>query len=74
MCDDLLPGELAGAVRSYTNITFGLYHSLYEWFNPLWLADKQSNFTTRTFVDHKIIPEMRELVSPFQGLFDVVSM
>lgn len=55
-------GELAAAIRANTNVTFGLYHSLYEWFHPLYLADKNNNFTTRSFVDTKIIPEMKELV------------
>ncbi|KAK3917900.1 Alpha-L-fucosidase [Frankliniella fusca] len=57
-----LVGELAAALRSNTNITFGLYHSLYEWFHPLWLSDKNNNFTTQNFVNNKIIPEMKELV------------
>lgn len=55
-------GELANAVRQYPEIKFGLYHSLYEWYNPLWLQDKGNNFTTNYFVHGKILPEMRELV------------
>merc|ERR1719427_2139091 len=35
-----LVGELANAIRSKTNVRFGLYHSLFEWFNPLYLKDK----------------------------------
>ena len=42
---------------------FGLYHSLYEWFNPLWINDKQSNFATDDFVKFKTLPELYELVS-----------
>ena len=44
-------GELADAIRSKTNLHFGLYHSLFEWFNPLFLKDKASNFSTQDFVD-----------------------
>lgn len=61
-----LIGELETAIRSSTNLRFGLYHSLYEWYNPLYLADKQNNFTTDTFVTHKIIPEMHELIEKYK--------
>ena len=40
---------------------FGLYYSLFEWFNPLYLKDKSVDFTSREFVQNKIIPEMKEL-------------
>ncbi|XP_033222211.1 alpha-L-fucosidase-like [Belonocnema kinseyi] len=59
-------GELAKAIRSKTNLTFGLYHSLYEWFNPLYLEDKNNNFTTNSFVTQKIIPELNELVDLYK--------
>lgn len=45
----LLLGDLAAAIRNRTDIRFGLYHSLYEWYNPLYLMDKQNNFTTQYF-------------------------
>lgn len=57
--------ELGTAVRD-ANMTFGLYHSLYEWFNPLYLADKANNYTTQDFVMNKILPEMRELVENYK--------
>ncbi|KAJ8925099.1 hypothetical protein NQ315_001280 [Exocentrus adspersus] len=60
-----LVGELAEAVRA-NNLTFGLYHSLLEWFHPLYLADKASNFETQEFVDNKILPEMQELVNAYK--------
>ncbi|RZF45675.1 hypothetical protein LSTR_LSTR010398 [Laodelphax striatellus] len=59
-------GELSEALRSHTKLHFGLYHSLYEWYNPMYMADKASNFTTQIFVDQKIIPEMRELVYKYR--------
>jgi alpha-L-fucosidase len=46
---DKLIGDLANAIRNRTDIVFGLYHSLYEWFHPLYLLDKQNNFTTQYF-------------------------
>ncbi|KAK1121134.1 hypothetical protein K0M31_010447 [Melipona bicolor] len=61
-----LIGELATSIRSSTNLKFGLYHSLYEWYNPLYLSDKDNNFTTQTFVEQKIIPELHELVEKYE--------
>ena len=43
-------GELADAIRSNTNITFGLYHSLFEWFNPLYMKDSANNYQTQDYV------------------------
>jgi hypothetical protein len=42
-------GDLATALRSRTNITFGLYHSMFEWFHPLYLEDKQNGYKTQLF-------------------------
>jgi len=47
----VLVGDLANAVRNRTDLRFGLYHSLYEWFNPVFIADAESNFTRRNFVE-----------------------
>ncbi|XP_059468911.1 alpha-L-fucosidase isoform X2 [Neocloeon triangulifer] len=60
-----LIGDLASAVRQYPEMKFGLYHSLYEWFNPLWLEDKKNDFQTNNFVHGKIIPEMHELIENY---------
>lgn len=61
------PGDLADAIKAKTpNIHFGLYHSLLEWFNPLYLRDKEANFTTNDFVMTKTLQELYELVrTPF---------
>ena len=45
-----LVGDLAKAIRKKKGIHFGLYHSLFEWFNPMYLEDKGKNFTTQLFV------------------------
>uniref|UniRef100_A0A2C9K1H5 alpha-L-fucosidase n=1 Tax=Biomphalaria glabrata TaxID=6526 RepID=A0A2C9K1H5_BIOGL len=58
-------GELANATKS-TGLHFGLYHSLFEWFNPLYLQDKQNSFTTQDFVDRKTLPELYELVNNYK--------
>ena len=62
----MMVGELAESVRANTSLKFGLYHSLYEWFNPMWMSDKENNQTTNEFVQYKILPEMYELV---RGIF-----
>lgn len=45
-----LVGDLEKAVRTNTDLKFGLYHSLYEWFNPMYLDDKANMFKTQTYV------------------------
>ena len=45
-----LVGELSDAIRNRTQLHFGLYHSLFEWFHPLYLADKSNHFKTQYFV------------------------
>jgi len=68
---DLL-GELSVAVKNATSphtkklLKFGVYHSLYEWFNPLYLQDKRNNFQTQTFVDLKSGAELYDLVNKYQ--------
>uniref|UniRef100_A0AAR5PFR6 Putative alpha-L-fucosidase n=1 Tax=Dendroctonus ponderosae TaxID=77166 RepID=A0AAR5PFR6_DENPD len=61
---DLL-GDLGNAVKR-AGLKFGVYHSLFEWFNPIYLADKRRNFTTQKFVDNKVLLEMKELVSNYK--------
>ena len=46
-------GDLGNAIRKNTTLRFGLYHSLYEWFNPLYLRDKSSGFKENNFVQVK---------------------
>lgn len=62
---DLL-GDLAEAIRSTTDIHFGIYHSLFEWFHPLYLDDKANNYHTNNFVTSKTMPELYELVNNYQ--------
>jgi alpha-L-fucosidase len=38
----------------------GYYYSLYEWFNPLWLADR------KRFVDEHLFPQFKDLVTKYK--------
>lgn len=42
-----------------------MYHSLFEWFNPRYVADKKSNFENNTFAINKAIPELVEIVNNY---------
>jgi alpha-L-fucosidase len=55
---DLL-GELFAAVKK-TSVRAGMYYSLYEWFNPLWLKDKNQ------YVEKHMTPQMKELITKYQ--------
>lgn len=55
-------GDLAEAVRNSSDIKFGVYHSWFEWYNPLYLADSKAGFNTSRFVKSKALPELVELV------------
>lgn len=55
---DLL-GDLFKAVRK-TSVHPGMYYSLYEWYDPLWLADKQKFAIEHTW------PQMKDLINNYQ--------
>ncbi|XP_055322101.1 putative alpha-L-fucosidase isoform X2 [Sitodiplosis mosellana] len=61
-----LIGELSNAIRTNTTLKFGLYHSFYEWFNPMFLSDKQKEFNDNLFVVNKVMPEMKEIVNNYK--------
>ena len=42
--------DLRASIKKKTSVKFGLYYSLYEWFNPLFNSDKKNNFTTQDYV------------------------
>lgn len=55
---DLL-GDLTNAVRD-AGLKMGYYYSLYEWFNPLWLSDKQR------YVTEHMHPQFKDLVTKYK--------
>jgi alpha-L-fucosidase len=52
-------GEVAQAVRAQ-GLKFGFYYSLYEWFNPLWKADR-----TRYVTEH-LQPQFKDVVTCYR--------
>jgi alpha-L-fucosidase len=54
-----LVGELSAAVRR-RELEMGFYFSLYEWFNPLWLAGDTDAFVTR-----HLFPQFKDLVTRY---------
>lgn len=61
-----LVGELACAVRKKGGMRFGLYYSLYEWFNPLYQRDKAACWSTDDYVKAKVSPELRDIVETYR--------
>lgn len=61
-----LVGDLAQAIRSSTDIKFGLYHSMFEWFHPLFKKDQANGFRTQEFVKAKTMPELYEIVNKYK--------
>jgi alpha-L-fucosidase len=55
---DLL-GDLFTALRK-TSVHPGLYYSLYEWYNPLWLKDRPR------YVNDYMWPQMQDLVNTYK--------
>lgn len=58
--------ELSDAVRVQNDMHFGVYYSLYEWYNPMYVSDKKSNFQNQTYVVEKMLPELHELIDTYR--------
>ena len=59
-----LVGDLTAAVRK-AGLRMGLYHSIFEFFHPLWLADKANNLTTARYVDEVYFPQAQDLINKY---------
>ncbi|XP_053677488.1 LOW QUALITY PROTEIN: putative alpha-L-fucosidase [Anopheles nili] len=59
-------GELAGAVRATGRLKFGVYYSLFEWFNRQYTSDKLHAFLKREYVDGKVWPELQQLINTYR--------
>ncbi|XP_015762562.1 PREDICTED: uncharacterized protein LOC107341634 [Acropora digitifera] len=60
--------ELAKAFRDNAKpqVKFGLYYSLYEWFNPHYLKDKANGFKTDEYVKAVMMPQLYDLVNTYK--------
>jgi alpha-L-fucosidase len=49
-------------------LKFGAYHSLFEWFNPMFLQDQanKTNFKSQVFVHTKTMTELYHLVETYK--------
>lgn len=57
--------ELSEAVRE-KSLKFGIYYSLFEWFNRMYIDDKFHGFLQKNYVNHKMFPELQEIVKLFR--------
>ncbi|PRP84268.1 alpha-L-fucosidase-like [Planoprotostelium fungivorum] len=55
---------IVNAVRKQ-GLRMGLYHSLFEWFHPLYLKDKANNFTTQVYVDEILQPQLHQIANDY---------
>ncbi|KAN0003338.1 hypothetical protein ACTFIZ_009500 [Dictyostelium cf. discoideum] len=60
-------GELTKSVKNM-GLHMGLYHSLFEWFNPLYLADAETgkNPTTQVYVDEILMKQLKDIVTTYE--------
>jgi len=54
-----LVGELTEAVNA-TSVRMGLYYSLWDWFNPVWLEDQDR------YVEDVMLPQMHEIINQYK--------
>jgi len=55
-------GEVAAAVRK-RNIRMGIHYSLYEWYHPLWLSDRNR------YVDEHFYPQIKDVCAKYAPSF-----
>ncbi|KAF2072369.1 hypothetical protein CYY_006315 [Polysphondylium violaceum] len=63
-----LVGALTKSIKSIPGMHMGLYHSLYEWFNPLYLIDKASGSppTSNQYIQDILMPQLKDIVNKYE--------
>lgn len=56
--------ELSEAVRT-KSMKFGIYYSLFEWFNRMYMSDQLHGFLRQTYVNNKVWPELFEIIGRY---------
>lgn len=47
-------------------LKFGVYHSLLEWFNPMYMEDKRNHFESRVYPEIKLWPDLKQLIHDYE--------
>jgi alpha-L-fucosidase len=61
-----LVGDLGKAIKAKPGMHFGLYHSMMDWYHPLYLEDKAGGWKTNKFPVEKSLPELHEIVNAYE--------
>jgi alpha-L-fucosidase len=65
-----LVGNLTASVRA-AGLHMGLYHSLREWYNPLYLEDNANNCSDPKFPDEVLLPTLKEIVNQYKVQYSI---
>ncbi|XP_019856939.1 PREDICTED: alpha-L-fucosidase-like isoform X2 [Amphimedon queenslandica] len=60
-----ITGNLTASLRKQ-GIYVGLYHSLREWYHPLYLEDQKNNCSTTSFVDEVLMPTLKDMTLKYK--------
>ncbi len=65
-----LVGDLTNSVRT-AGLHMGLYHSLREWYHPLYEMDNKDNCSGTLFPDQVLLPTLKEMVEQYKVGFNL---
>eukprot|EP01132_Coremiostelium_polycephalum_P002331 gene2331-2879_t len=62
-----LVGMLSKSIKK-AGLHMGLYHSLFEWYNPIYIADNNTGVPakTQTYVDEILMPQLMDIVNTYE--------